>query len=286
MKQYAVVVALIFSGLSPAFAIEGNLIDAAGKRQGHWVITGAMKNDRDYAPGAKVEEGDYHDGLKVGVWITYFPNGYRKSEFTFVNNRPNGPAVIYFENGKKAEEGTWVVNRWVGEYHLYYEDGTERQHFNYSQVGQREGKQVYRNPDGSLQIVVEMKGGKENGWKREYDENGNLVRETYFNNGVIDNSKTREYAKAKPSQAPEDPAAAPRQETPPPPPAAPSDWNGNGPYTLMKNGQVSQKGTFHNYRLVDGEARFYDSNGMLVQIKIYKNGKYAGDAPIPADANK
>jgi antitoxin component YwqK of YwqJK toxin-antitoxin module len=284
-----VTVSLAFS--APAFAGTTdslNYIDGAGKRQGKWIIYGRMQQDRSYANESKVEEGVYRESLKTGLWMAYFPDGKKKTEFVYVNNRPNGHAVVYNANGTKAEEGTWVGTRWVGDYHLYYEDGTERQSFNYNALGQRDGRQVYKHPNGKLAIEVSMKAGKEDGWKKEYDENGNLVRETFFSNGTIDPAKTKEYKTAAPAKAPEDPSL---DKTPPP--VAPPDmkppsgtFNGEGFWTLYKNGQVSMKGTFHLKKLIDGEERIYDNNGMLVQIRLFRAGKYIGDAPVPADANK
>ncbi len=287
MKHFTLLLLFVLFG-SPAFAGDTlNYVDATtGKREGYWVIKGHMQKDKSFAADAKVEEGRYKNGLKIGKWIFYFPSGKKKQEFTYVNNRPNGHAIFYNEQGIKTEEGTWVGTRWVGDYQLFYEDGTPRQKFNYNTVGQRDGKQVMYHSNGKPMYELNLKAGKEEGWQREYDENGNLVKETFFNNGVIDNTKTKTYATApKADVAKEDQVKA---EPPPPAPPLPpgTKWDGNGPYTLMKGGQVSQKGTFRNFKLIDGEARFYDNNGFLVQIKQYRAGKYVGDAPIPADANK
>lgn len=287
MKHFTLAILLLL-GSRVAFAAAGDTtqqIGVDGKRIGYWIIYGRMQSDKAYAADAKVEEGNYNNGLKVGKWIHYYPTGKKQSEYTYVNNRPNGPGITYYENGNKQEEGTWVNTKWVGEYHRYYEDGTENQSFNYSQLGQRDGKQVYKNPNGTLQIEVTMKGGKEEGWKKEYDENGNLIRETFFNGGVIDPSKTKEYPH-KTTSKPNTPVVDGAGSPPPPPPPPPAKWNGEGQYTLMRNGQVSQKGIFHLFKLVDGEAYFYDNNGMLLQIKKYKASKYVGDSPLPADANK
>jgi antitoxin component YwqK of YwqJK toxin-antitoxin module len=288
MKKLILIFLLVLGFAVDSFAVADstNITGADGKRQGYWIILGKMQKNTAYSSDAKVEEGRYKDGQKTGIWIAYFPNGNKKSEFTYVNNRPNGHAIVYNDNGKKAEEGTWVGTRWVGPYTLFYEDGTPRQNFNYSTVGQRDGAQTYNHPNGKKAIEVSMKAGKEDGWMREYDENGVLIRETFYSGGVMDPSKTKEYKSTAPvSKAPEDPANDKKAETPPPAPPTPN-WGGTGPYTLMKGGQVSQKGTFRNFKLVDGEAYFYDNNGMLIQIKKYKDGKYIGDSPIPVDANK
>lgn len=293
MKKATLLFCFIFTIVLTGFSQEvgKNEVDSNGKRQGYWIIKGFMQKDKAYAADAKVEEGNYKDSQKIGVWKSYYPTGKNKSEYTYVNNRPNGHAIVYNENGTKAEEGTWVGVRWTGDYHLYYEDGTERQSFNYNSVGQRDGKQVYKNPNGTLAIEVNVKAGKEEGWKKEYDANGNLIRETYFNGGVIDPSKTKEITPpAGATKPPVDDVITGEGDKPPVATAAerpPSgEFTGEGQHTLYKNGQITQKGTFHLKRLVDGESRIYDNNGLLIQIKLYRGGKYVGDAPIPADANK
>jgi antitoxin component YwqK of YwqJK toxin-antitoxin module len=294
MKKFTLVLLLIVSTAGLAFAADTdslNIVDASGKRQGPWTLYGRDKKDPAYAPDAKWQEGRYKDSQKVGVWTEYYPTGSKKSELTFVNNRPNGHAVMYNENGKKSEEGTWVGTRWVGDYKLYYDDGTPRQSFNYSQLGQREGTQTYIHPNGKVAITVDMKGGKEQGWKKEYDENGNLIRETFFADGVIDPSKTKTYdtpAAKAPEKAPEELEHKQESKVVSDPNFKPNKgvFNGEGDWILYKNGQITMKGNFHQKKLVNGEERIYNNNGLLQQIKIYKDGKYVGDGPLPTDANK
>lgn len=52
-----------------------NVVDANGKRQGFWRITGAMAKDPAYQPDAIVESGHYVDGEKDGLWTTFNPDG-------------------------------------------------------------------------------------------------------------------------------------------------------------------------------------------------------------------
>jgi antitoxin component YwqK of YwqJK toxin-antitoxin module len=275
--------------LIPAFASQNdsakNYIDGTGRRQGYWIIFGRMQKDKAYANDAKVEEGNYLDNAKTGQWIGYFPNGSKKTEFTFVSNRANGPATFYNEKGIKTEQGNWCGNHWVGPYKMFYDDGTPMQDFNYNTSGQRDGTQTYINPNGTTAAIKNEKNGKEEGWQKTFDANGNLVEETYFTNGVIDPSKTKKY-EVKEKVIP-----------PPPPPiiiapyiktgtAGDGVYKGEGQHTLMKNGEITYKGFFHNYQLIDGEERIYDNNGLWIETKLYKDGKYVGDAALPTDANK
>ncbi|MBI3512269.1 MAG: hypothetical protein HY064_16535, partial [Bacteroidetes bacterium] len=66
-----------------------NRIDSAGKKQGYFIITGKMENDKSFADSAIVEEGNYVNSSRTGVWTSYYPSGGKKSEMTYVNNRPN-----------------------------------------------------------------------------------------------------------------------------------------------------------------------------------------------------
>jgi antitoxin component YwqK of YwqJK toxin-antitoxin module len=295
MKKITLILLFIICklGIAQSYEMYGgdtiNMIDAGGKRQGRWIIFGRMKKDPKYAPDAKVEEGKYLNSMKTGIWIEYFPTGVKKSELTFQNNRANGPAVMYHENGKKAEEGNWQGSRWVGPYKLYYEDGTIRQEFSYNPLGQRDGVQKYYHPNGKLMIEVTMKAGKEEGMMKEYYENGELKAEKFFNGGNIDPAKSRTYEPKKPvaeSQAPEE------KELKAPAPVAKANempnkgqFTGEGYWILYTNGQITMKGTFHLKKLIDGEQRIYDQNGMLIRIKLFKEGRYVGDGPLPVEGS-
>ena len=82
------------------FSFAQNSKDELGKKQGHWVIMGADSRVPGYKPDQKVEEGDYKDNGKVGIWTTYYSNGNKKSEITFTSGRPSGPYTTYYSNGK------------------------------------------------------------------------------------------------------------------------------------------------------------------------------------------
>src|SRR6185312_15779509 len=151
--------------VSPVYAVNRgqngeNETDANGMRQHHWVISGAMRNLPNYKADAKVEEGDYKDNMKQGVWITYYPSGAIKSKITFKDNRPDGYTVSYYENGNKQEEGVWSNNRWVGPYKLYYDNGNVQHEFKYNDNGKRDSVQNYFYPNGKLMITGNWTGGK------------------------------------------------------------------------------------------------------------------------------
>src|SRR5687768_14112768 len=118
-----------------------NLTDAAGLKQGWWVIYAKDKKPTpaNYPAENKYEEGKYKDSKKTGVWYTYFSNGKVKSEITFTNGSAKGYAKVYYEDGKLQEEGNWENGRWTGEYKMYHPNGKLFYEFKYSVSGKREG---------------------------------------------------------------------------------------------------------------------------------------------------
>ena len=91
-----------------------NKKDVNRKRQGKWIVTNKTKKLPGYTPDQKVEEGNYKNSRKTGLWIAYFSNGNKKNEINYKNGRASGSYKTYFSNGVAQEEGTWKGNRNVG----------------------------------------------------------------------------------------------------------------------------------------------------------------------------
>jgi antitoxin component YwqK of YwqJK toxin-antitoxin module len=292
MKKFVLLLFVIVAKLVSAqtFELVGkdtiNLTDAAGKRQGKWIVTNKIANKPCYTPEQKVEEGVYVDGRKTGLWKEYYCNNNPKSEITYENNRPSGYAKMYHENGKMKEEGLWKNNRWVGDYKLYYENGQVQQAFKFNTTGKREGDQKYFYENGKTMIEGNWAEGKEAGVVREYYENGDLKSEKNFEGGFLDVASVKNFEPKQPvkevvKQTVKDPDPTPpvivdKVEKP-----NSGSFNGEGQHTLYNaNKQISKKGFFHLNRLVDGKVYIYSSNGILTRIALYKNGKYVGDGVI------
>ncbi len=261
-----------------------NLTDDQGKRQGKWVIFNKMVHRPDYTDDQKVEEGNYKDSKKMGTWKEYYPNNNLKNKITYENNRPSGYAIMYHENGKIKEEGTWKNNRWQGDYKLYYDNGQVQQEFKFNpQSGKREGDQKYYYENGQVMMEGSWADGQEAGVIKEYYENGDIKAEKNFNGGNIDPATSKTYEPKKPIvKIPEAPVEAP----PIVPQKTEKDnlgkvFSGEGYWKLYnQNKQVSKDGTFSKNRLIDGKVYYYNNDGILTRIAIYKNGKYVGDSVI------
>lgn len=266
-----------------------NRIDNTKKKQGLWVIFGRMKKNSDFDDDQKAEEGKYKNNKREGLWKFYYASGSLKGKIPYESGIQKGYAVIYHENGNVLEEGAWRNNRWVGEYKLYHENGKVSQEFRFNNTGKREGPQKYYYEDGSLMLEGNWKDGKENGTVVEYTEGGAIKAKKVFTGGEIDPHKTKIYELNKPSNenasskpSTSVPVVVTKKETVRPNMSEKFDGEGYEILYRKQDKQISNKGYFHNYKLIDGETFVYDENGILTRILVYKKGIYVGDGVVGA----
>lgn len=263
--------------------IEGdtvNYVDENNMKQGFWQIFGKMRKIQAYQPEQVIEEGNYTNSRKQGLWTKFFPSGKTKSEIEYKNSRPNGAYKTYYENGEIEEEGNWKNNRNTGAFTRRHENGQIAQKFEFKTTGKRDGKQEYFYPNGQLMISAIISDGKEQS-VTEYYEDGSLKAEKNFIDGKIDVANTKVYESKTPilEKKPEGviEVVTVGEDKP-----NTGDFNGDGQHKMYNgNAQISKDGFFEKYRLIDGMLYQYDKNGILTKIKKYKKGRYIGDAPLP-----
>ncbi len=264
-----------------------NVIDENNLKQGFWRIFGKMKKLPGYEPDQVVEEGNYENSRKQGLWKNFFPSGKVKSEIAYVNSRPNGTYKTYFENGQVEEEGSWENNRNTGGFKRYHENGQAAQDFVFNDSGKRDGKQKYFYENGQLMIEADIAAGKEK-FVKEYYEDGSIKAEKSFIDGELDVANTKVYEAKTPNKnkEAEELAKAPvvivkadKNDV-----VNSGTFNGNGQHTMYnKDKQLSKVGFFENFRLMDGLLYKYDANGILFAIEKYKAGRRIGNAPLPKE---
>lgn len=238
-----------------------------------------MYNDdgkyKGYEANQLVEEGEYLNNKKTGIWTKYYPNGNKKHELTFANNIANGYAKIYYRSGQLQEEGIWKMNRWAGEYKYYFEDGTLKYDWNYNESGKREGQQLYFHENGMLMYIGEWKGGKEAGELVEYYEDGSIKAKRYFDDGSVIPEKTVNLVEGK-----EYDENIKKYSGKPQPRQLGRGEIVDGYNKLMNpDGTVSKEGTFKDKKLVEGKVYVYE-NGKVVKAIIYEGGKRIGEEAI------
>ena len=261
-----------------------NQIDNNGLRQGYWIIYGNMVSEDGYHPDDTVEAGKYSDNLREGLWKRFYPGGKLKSLITYVDNHPQGPYSLYYQTGKLEEKGSWQDEHNTGDLMRYHPNGALSQQFHFNDHGKREGQQLYFYENGQLRMSVTIQNGKETGTLKRFYANGDLKEKMEFNQGkLIPNSFQHFESKLPEIKLPSDTAKTA-------PPIARDDkpnlaeFKGNGFNTLYnKNLRISQVGEFKNGQLFNGKYYRYNHNGLTIKIEVYREGKYIGDLPIPAD---
>ena len=68
-------------------------------------------------------DGEYKDGKRNGLWVSWYMNGKKWSEGTFKNGKSEGRRVTYFENGKVRYDGAYKNDQRVGKWRFYDETG-------------------------------------------------------------------------------------------------------------------------------------------------------------------
>lgn len=262
-----------------------NIVDENNLKQGFWKIFGKMRRVPGYEPDQVIEQGKYGNSRKQGLWTKFFASGKTKSEIEYKNSRPNGAYRIFYENGQIEEEGNWKNNRNTASFKRYYENGQVSQNFAFNPSGKRDGKQVYFYENGQVMIEADIAAGKET-FVKEYYEDGTVKAEKSFVDGKLDEANTKVYESKAPvkdrdaeelKKAPIEIVKVEESEK-----SNTGGFKGEGQHKMYnRNKEISKDGFFKDYRLIDGLNYQYDSNGILIKVKRYKDGRYIGDAPLP-----
>lgn len=264
-----------------------NYTDSTGKRQGYWRITGALSIEEGYKKGTIVEEGEYIDNKRQGLWMKYYPTGSLKSEITYELNKPKGYYAIYFPNGEMEETGFWKENKNVGNFQRFYENGQLAQDFYFTKEGKRDGIQNYYYENGNLKMSVEVENGVAHGKMKTFYPDGSKKLEQRITNGRVEEESIKTFEPKVKHERVADIPELPKEETQPVKDKPNLDeFNENGFNTLYnRNIQVSQVGEFKDGKLWNGKWYRYDINGLLKKVEVYKNGRFIGYGIIE-DSNK
>lgn len=266
---------------------EINAVDANGKRQGYWKITGAISLEDGYRDNQVVEEGNYENDRRIGLWKKYYPTGVVRSEITFKNNMPRGPYKIYYPNGNLEEEGIWGGNKNVEEFKRYHENGKIAQDFTFTPAGKRDGVQNYYYSNGNLQLSVEVKNGVAHGFYKSFYPDGSPKMTKNVIEGTVDKKSVKKYESRKEYEVVDIPVVPePMKEPEEAAEVELEEFDKTGENTLYNHRkQVKQTGEFKNGRLWNGKWYKYDAEGNLAKVEVYQEGKFAGYGLLE-DANK
>ncbi len=105
-----------------------NMIDASGKRQGHWMITWEMVYGQNI-PGPLnrtgiAAEGDYLDSRREGHWDFYHPNQVKSADVSYSKGLRDGNSVSYSKTGNVQLKMLFRNDLPDSVMTFYYPDGT------------------------------------------------------------------------------------------------------------------------------------------------------------------
>ena len=228
---------ILFIGSYSLFA--QNKKDSNGLKQGRWIYLGADKKASGYGAKVKVEEGNYINGRKTGEWIKYHPDGKTiKLKGQYKNNRPEGAYSRYYSNGVLREKG--VVKH-------YYANGQVQ--LEYTKIdGKLSGKIKTYYKNGNVKSIQLVQGGKPGKMTKNNDPNKHNIEKVYQDEypPKITNPKTKGVR------------------------FIPSGYN-----TIFNNNdEIWQDGDFKDGQLYDGKVYIYGSKGLLIKVKVFKEGKF------------
>lgn len=232
-----------------------NKVDSRGYKTGYWI-----HNSPDGK--VKLEEGNYVDDKKDGVWKAYFPDGKIKHEITYIKGAAKGYAKMYYADGTLREEGTWNEICWVGDYRYYYPNGQAAYVWKYNRQGKREGEQRYYWENGKPKYRGEWENGKVKTNVEVYDSTGTMIQNRIYKDGAFTESLETNSSFLNSDKTY-------------------STFTGTGWNTMYRlDMQIDQKGYFEEGKLIKGESYEYDDNGKLRQIKVYEKGKVVKVNPV------
>jgi antitoxin component YwqK of YwqJK toxin-antitoxin module len=258
-----------------------NQKDQGGKRQGYWIYTGKDRPKSGYPATAKIEEGAYKDNRKTGIWVRYYRDGATpKQKVTYVNNRPEGAYTKYYPNGVIKEVGVITKNTNKDSLKRYHENGTLSYAAVYS-AGKEQGEVKHYYPNGKLQFEYTSSAGVPTGKATRYYENGDVKEILQYNgDGKVSKSEKKEMV-----SPPEKTQENKEGKKPAPSTVSPNTrgikFNPNGYNKVYNdNDDIWQDGNFKNGVLWDGKVYEYDSDGILLKVKVFKNGVYHSDGQL------
>ncbi len=132
--------------------------------------------------GVLSSEGTMLDGKPEGYWKAYFPNGKMKSEGNRKNFEIDSTWRFYSETGKLVLEVNYSKGKKNGLKISYYDKEIVKENFK-NDIKQFETKIFY--PDGKLKMSIPFVNGLEQGFGKEYDNEGVIITLTEYRRGFI-----------------------------------------------------------------------------------------------------
>ena len=84
-----------------------------------------------YDNGAPKTKGQYEDGIRVGKWEYWYPDGKRMLTEEYERGELQGRFTMWYTNGNKRVEGDFRHNKQINQWTYYKDDGSILKTVNY-----------------------------------------------------------------------------------------------------------------------------------------------------------
>lgn len=161
--------------------------------------------------GRLTEESQYKNNILDGVQKNFYTNGSVKNEITYVDGKKNGLTKNWYQDGKQSSETEYKDNKNIGST-SFYPDGSIRMrevldeatgilhteayytngvlsHSFGAKGNRKEGILTKNAPTGFKVAEATYTDGKNDGWCRVWNEQGELDTELFYKDGQIDRSQ-------------------------------------------------------------------------------------------------
>jgi len=211
---------------------------------------GNIKMEINYARGKKngvrktyrideITEEYFENDIKQGVTNIYYGDGTLKKTIPFEDGLENGLAMEYGRDGR-------IITL------IRYKSGfiTQREMINrYDAANRKDGPWKYFYPNGQVMREGTYRHGKEEGYFKEYDLEGNLVTTSKFSEGVIQ----EDVAELKKLEVRKD---------------------------YYPDGKIKISATYNEEGKLEGVRREYAEDGSIERSYIFKNGILIGEGIV------
>lgn len=143
-----------------------------------------------YLNGTKFVEGEYGDGLRVGDWKFWYPDGQLAKEGQYSEDKVHGAWRKYREDGTISAEENYVGGTPDGQWNYYLSDGKTMLQQNEFRAGKPNGTwttwyQPGEDHQGPLQQanLLNYKDGVLDGEQKYWHENGQQAMVQHFSEG-------------------------------------------------------------------------------------------------------
>lgn len=146
---------------------------------------GTIAKSVSYFPnGEKLAEGTYINKQKDGLWLFYDGYGHVISRDVFKNGYKHGICKSYFQDGKILEYSEFSNGKRTGKWIVYYSDSVPRYSVNIVN-DVLEGIAIYYYPNGVTYEIGKYKAGNRDGEWKMFDDQGKPILNAIYDNGKM-----------------------------------------------------------------------------------------------------